>query len=156
MGSPEKSRGMTPGTALFVILVIGSLIWYSISDRGNNRQGSTRQPYPAAVAHESEKQESASEKAEREEKHDHASKVLKTLQDSQIIGDVRIANRVGRAVVLPNFLLADFKDKQLAANVVYTWCTTFDPRCDLVVLHDSRNNKEVGRVSPTYGGLKMD
>lgn len=100
--------------------------------------------------------ESPEQKREREERHAAADKIVETLQESRILGDIRVANRVGRVVAEVNFMMASFKDKELAASVAYDWCHSHDPKCKILVLHDWQTNKEIGRYNPASGGLVID
>ena len=83
-------------------------------------------------------------------------KLIERLQAQGVLGDLRVANHVGRVVVGPKFLPLDFKQRQSFASVAFAWCLDTDADCKLLVLHDGRSNKEIGRFGDVYGGLKMD
>lgn len=77
-------------------------------------------------------------------------------QAKNIVGDVKVSNHVGKVVVGPSFILADFKTKQQLVGVIYAWCLDRDPDCGSVVIRESRNNKEIGDFNGYTGKLTMN
>lgn len=147
-------RGKISGSQLFIISL--ATLTFVVVFREQNKPKPPSDQAPVAMADRRPAEASTTIDKELAEKHAKVDEVMETLQKSQIFGNIRIANRVGRVVALPNFILAPFDDKVFAASIAYEWCRTVDTRCELLIIHESINNREIGRYGPTYGGLKMD
>lgn len=89
-----------------------------------------------------------------EEQRKGADSIIAKLQESGAIGDVRLSNRVVKVETGPEFLAADFKQKQDLAAAFLAWGQMRDENCKNVRLLDKTSGNDVGTFNESLG-LKM-
>lgn len=80
---------------------------------------------------------------------------VEKLIDQGVFQKVEAPGSMPQLWVTPTFHRLAFDTKSSFVNVLYGYYKTANPKYDTVVLYDSRTEKEIGKYSKSYGGLRL-